>query len=316
MAAATGVAAGGAAAAVDAIVSTPNKNDEKKLKLLAKQVLGLSQHEVESGDYSADQIMVEALITSIRSDRTVVKDLWGKAEQQKQGRVVSGTEGVEVFKCSTLKGLPPDWKFGWLVKHGDFSGEELILAQEKFSEAVDVLLEYASQLGLHLKIPDDCKYEPVVELLLNQRYAMWGKRLKEFKAKGGVAEDGSLNFKAMAYKPVFNEQGNLQRIYHCSGHRCDIEKVFGDNIDNNYQLKDNYNDHGAAFVLEPFPPIPVIGFFKKHLEEKVGPHAGVRFIDKHSQKRFSACLEDIKKHGLSPGCSCLIQVSMKICAHH
>ena len=98
MAAATGVAAGGAAAAVDAIVSTPNTNDEKKLKLLAKQVLGLSQHEVESGDYSADQIVVEALITSSRSDRIVVKDLWGKAEQQQQGRVVSGTEGVEVLK--------------------------------------------------------------------------------------------------------------------------------------------------------------------------------------------------------------------------
>ena len=43
------------------------------MKLLARQVMGLSQQEVESGEFSADLIMVEALITSIRADKSVVK---------------------------------------------------------------------------------------------------------------------------------------------------------------------------------------------------------------------------------------------------
>ena len=124
------------------------------------------------------------------------------------------------------------------------------------------------------------------------------------------------NFKEVSYKPLFSEQGKLQRIHHCSGHRCDIDKVFGDNIDNNYQLKDNFNDAGSCFAVEPFPNIPRIVFFKEQPLRNVGPYASQRFVEKKAQQRFSACFEEVKKVGLSPGCSFLRQVSMRICAHH
>ena len=37
----------------------------------------------------------------------------------------------------------------------DFTGEELVLAKTKFSEAVDVLVEYATQCGMYLKLHQD-----------------------------------------------------------------------------------------------------------------------------------------------------------------
>ena len=59
------------------------KREDQKLKLLSKRVLGLSQAEHESGAFNADLIMTEALIQDIREDRSVVKDLWGKAQETK-----------------------------------------------------------------------------------------------------------------------------------------------------------------------------------------------------------------------------------------
>ena len=87
---------------------------------------------------------------------------------------MSGTEGVEVFKASTLKGLSPDFKFVWCAKNGYFTCEELALAKTKFSEAVDVLVEYATQLGMHLKLPEDFRYEPVIEKMFNSKHVEWG----------------------------------------------------------------------------------------------------------------------------------------------
>ena len=85
------------------VLATPTKNEENQLKLLAKQVMGLSQAEVESGEFGADLMMMETLISEVRDDRGVVKDLWGKAQKIKQSRIVSGAEGAEVFQCSTVK---------------------------------------------------------------------------------------------------------------------------------------------------------------------------------------------------------------------
>ena len=74
---------------------TPTKlNDDKKLKLLAKQVLDLTQTQIDSGDFTADIIMLESMILSIRLKKEVVKDLWGLVQQREAKQVVSGTEGV------------------------------------------------------------------------------------------------------------------------------------------------------------------------------------------------------------------------------
>ena len=102
------------------------------MKLLSRQVLGLSQAELDSGGWNADLLMTERLIEEFRENKSIIKDLWGGAQAKKRNRVVSGTKGVEVFKASTLKGLSPDFKFGWCVENGDFTGEELVLAKTKF----------------------------------------------------------------------------------------------------------------------------------------------------------------------------------------
>ena len=115
-------------------------------------------------------LIIELLIEEIRDNKSIIKALWGEAQAKKRNRVVSGTEGVEVFKASTLKGLSPDFKFGWCVKNCDFTGEELVLAKTKFSEAVDVLVGYATQLGMHLKLPEDCRYEQVIEKMFNSKH--------------------------------------------------------------------------------------------------------------------------------------------------
>ena len=98
-----------------------------------------------------------------------------------------------------------------------------------------------------------------------------------------------LNFKEMCYKPIFSEQGKLQRIHHCSGHRCAIDKVFGDNIDSHYQLKDNINDAGACVCWSPYPNFHELGLFKEQQVRNVGPYVAQRFVDKKAQQRFSAC---------------------------
>ena len=288
------VAAVPAAGSQACLVQTPTKAQQKKLNLLAKQVLGLGAADAEFGDHHADVIMTEALIQDIRDDKSLVKELWGKAQEKKAGRAVAGTEGVEIFHASTLKGIRPDWKFGWCVRNGDFTGEELVLAQQKFSESVDVLVEYATQLGMHLKLQDDCKYEPVIEKLLKHQHMAWGKRLSNWKAKGGVLADGNLNLKKMGYLPEWSGQGHLARITHCSGQYVDIEKKHGTKIDNNYGVTDNHNDHSAAFTMEMMPPIPIIEFFNEFKVLSVGPYAGLRFVEKKAQQRFALHVEQIK----------------------
>ena len=92
--------------------------------------------------------------------------------------------------------------------------------------------------------------------------------------------DGSLNFKAMVYQPVWDSQGRLTRIGHISGQSVDIAKKHGDKMDDNYMVKDNFNDAAAAFVMESMPPIPIIDFFNECVILEAGPHAGPRFIGK------------------------------------
>ena len=279
--------------AADAIISTPSKGNQKKLTMLVKQVLDLSQIEVDSGEFNADLCMAESLISSLRRNRSMVKELWGRAQTLEQSQTVQGAEGVDIFNCSTLQGLPPDWKFGWLVKNGDFTAEDLLGAQEKLSTAVSVLMEYATQLGGHMKLPDNCRYEPVVDQVMNQQHSSWGARLKDFKKQGGFTEDGGLNFAKMCYRPLWGPEGQLQEIQHVGGLAVKVDKVYGSKIDRNYQLKDNCNDASACFVLDPFPPIPLIGFFKDKPTHG-GPNAGRRFIGKKAQVNFAEFVGEIR----------------------
>ena len=92
-----------AAAAQQQVVATiPTKREDQKLKLLSKQVLGLTQAEHESGTFNADLIMTEALIQDIREDRSVVKDLCGKAQEKKQSRTGLCLE-QKVLICSNAQ---------------------------------------------------------------------------------------------------------------------------------------------------------------------------------------------------------------------
>ena len=262
---------------------------------MSRQVLGLSQAELDSGDWNADLLMTELLIEEIRKNKSIIKDLWGEAQSKNRNRVVSGTEGVEVFKASTLKGLSLDFKFGWRVKNGEFTGEELVLAKTKFSEAVGVLVEYATQLGMHLKLPEDCRYEPVIEHMFSSKHVEWGKRLATFKANGGFSPDGSLIVKAMVYLPTWDADGLLTRINHCSGHAVQIDKKHGTEIDGNYSVTDNFNDVTASFVMPAMPPIPIIACFEDFIDFKAGPYAGTTYVEKKAQQKFSAMVESVKQ---------------------
>ena len=171
------------AASPASVVSTPTKEEGRKLKLLSKQVLGMNQVEMDSGEFIAELMMMEHIITRVRINRSLVKDLWGKMEEKEAKKIATGAEGVEVFTCSTMKGVPQDWKFSWCVKNADFTSDELVVAISKDPEAVDKLMEYATQIGGHLKVPEGCKFEPVMQELCNSRHIVFGTKDGRFQGK-------------------------------------------------------------------------------------------------------------------------------------
>lgn len=191
-------------------------------------------------------------------------------------------------KLTTFNSADTDFRGSWVTANSDLSAADIVAAVRKDPEAIDQLVTFATQVVAKQKVPMELHTIAVMTTFMNRRSEAAGKRLTDFKNKGGIAYDGSLNWIHGSYTLVFDDTDRLTTIRHISGVAVQVDPNLG--ITKAWHMMSNYNDFEAAVRMLPMPPVRLCTFFP----DGIGPNSLTNFVGKPKvlQKIAAECYQD------------------------
>lgn len=175
---------------------------------------------------------------------------------------------------STFSSADDDYKGSWITANSDLSAGDLVAAVKADPAAIDNLMTFACQVAPKQKLPSEFQTKEVFTRFLNARHEEAGSRLKNFKGKSGINNDGSLNFRAASYSLSFDKEGRLHGIKHFSGEKATVDISIG--ITDAWTLASNFDDMAATICRPPLPPLRLATFFG----DREGPHKITNYFGK------------------------------------
>lgn len=258
------------------VVVTPLKSASSvhplAMKLPSPRKVG---DELQDADAAARHEMLQQMLTELIQDDSHVPALFAQLRRRVQAQQSADGLDLEMrFKSvGTFRSIDPEWLCHFVSSAGDMTVSQVVSARRFDSEVVAHLATFCTQLPLALKLPQQqCMVKSVMKWIVDDRNRICGQRLAGFKQRGGLRPDGSINWAAGCYTPVFGEAGMLEQIKHISG---SVVEVGSTGIDRKYILVDNYGDFSAAFVLKPLPPVKCHIFWKA--SDGTGPYAAPQY---------------------------------------
>lgn len=218
--------------------------------------------ELTDGDAAARHLMLQEMVTILLADDSHTADLYTRLKQRVDTKVKQAdAQHTELFKTfASFRALDSEWAFSYITKHSDLTASDVIAARMKNEDSTAELMTWVTQLPGNLRMTPACQVKPVFSRICDTRRLAVGDRLHHFKQKGGLAADGSVNWKQCgAYTAKFDNAGRLIELRHISG---DSIVCSPNAVTNHFVLIDNYSDWQAAFLLRPMPPVKVHMFFK------------------------------------------------------
>lgn len=171
-------------------------------------------------------------------------------------------------KLGTLRAVPTDWIVAFLATISDMDKAMLLKIHGYDEDNIYQLLQYATQLGFQLKLPEQCRVKDVLQRVLKSRVAECGDRLDKFVSRGGATPEGKIDWRRGVYSVKFHPTtGKLTSVTHTpTGADVTLDHEL---LDKTWVLESNFSDYGAAFRKPKMPAIKLASLFPKG----VGPLA-------------------------------------------
>lgn len=190
----------------------------------------------------------------------------------KRQRVANTEHGEGCFATiSTLGRLLQDFSISYLTSHSDMSASEVVEAVRHDSDAIAQLLAYDRQLSASLRLSEHFINKDFCIRMLQRRSKQMGSRLQKFKASGGIAPTGAINWKvAGSYRLTFTEAGVLSTVTHApTGDVAEAGANFL--ITRDWVMYENWSDSSAYIQKAPRPPYKLMIFWQS--KSKLGAYS-------------------------------------------
>lgn len=236
---------------------TPSGHTQYAMKLPKRQRTGNPD---QDASLDAQRECFMTCIDSMMIDPSHILPVFALIQKRKS----SGSAGEDQCdRSALLYKLPQHFLVHFITTNSDFSASELMELQKDDDEAIRNVFQFGTQLKRTLRVPgEESKPLEVIYYVLQKRLAEVGDRLNGLSAKMSVGTTKTLGFKKFGvYRLEFDEDGDLNKIKHCSGDEVDVD-VTRHKLTRAYKLIDNHSDFEAKLVLEPFPPVCISLFFK------------------------------------------------------
>jgi hypothetical protein len=153
------------------------------------------------------------------------------------------------------------FRIAHLTNRSDLTELDVLHILKTDEAGLNDLIQFDIQTSMKQKCPREFLVSGVCKLYFEERHVNCGKRLADFKAKGGYAND-VINFKKVcSYVVEFDAAGDLKSIKHISGDIKNITMKTG--LTKGHLLNDNFDDYQAHLVLQPMPKVLLCSFFNK-----------------------------------------------------
>ena len=191
-----------------------------------------------------------------------------------ESRLSVGSNVAMFAEQTSLAGLEEDYKIWFVISNSDLNGMDLAEAMAEDSGCLNCLFQFGTQLPMKQKLPAEFLVRACLNTFVSERVVACGRRLAEFKSRGGF-NDRKVAFARAAgcYNPNF-EDGILVEITHWNGDNVAVNSKVG--LTTEYILQDNHDDFAASFVMHPLAPIRLAPFFGSKSEKK-GPWAIINY---------------------------------------
>lgn len=199
-----------------------------------------------------------------------------RCRKQAMAFSVAVSNDEKFAKITTLSGLYKDNADFVVVLLMNLSGWSLADVTKCIKKSVDNglhLLEYATQIPVDTKLPQELTVRAVMTEVLEKRATEMGDRLRKFKAAQGMMGDASLNWAKGVYT-LHVQDAKILRIQHAGGDVADITSY---GLTTDYNLQNNWSDFRAILERKPLPAVNLSKFFPKGQ----GPHSLMRFTPKN-----------------------------------
>ena len=266
--------AGGADSSIPecAIGSCSTRRTDGTLTIVIKGKAGTEAIEEQ---VSAQLDMIGMIVKRMVSDASHISPTFAALQRRintKRDEIVA--QDCEKFTkaVSTLAKVDVAWMSEVVKELSDLLEADIAKCLEFDLEAAATLISAETQIPLSMVLGPELNVKEVLRAVIMHFAGKNGGLLKEWKARGGLKPDGSLNLAAGVYKIEFNDgEGNdakLKKITHrASGEH--VGMADGIHITKSYKLRSNHSERLSSLVKAPYPPTKLIGFFAKGK----GPHA-------------------------------------------
>lgn len=213
------------------------------------------------GDADARRECFMTIIDALQEDPSEVLPTFNELTKRLRMKAKQlQVEGDKFASVTVFGKTEEDFATSFILSKSDMSLSNLVKAKQHDDGAVMQLLQYMLQYSPSLRYPAEAVVKEVTSRVFAGREMLMGQRLRKWKASGGLAAGGALNWKKGAYQ-LFFADGLLTQLKHQSGDFVQLEA--GMNIDNSYTLHSNWDDFGAYLAKPPMPNINISAFFKK-----------------------------------------------------
>ena len=250
-------------------------------------------NQVVNGDNEAKHGMLMEIISTCQLDYDYIQQLYSKMRERQRSATSDAKDGMEFRAVSTLGGLDPDWVVDWVSGKSDMTVEEIVGAMESCQQAPYQMLAFAVQHPLTMKWPEQLRGQDDTGKWFDVRFDECGTRLRGFKASGGLAPDGKVDWSKGSYRPRFCEKNRLKEIEHANEDVITVPAHI--NIyKGSFSLDFNWDDWLACFVVPLMRDTPVHSLFKA---EGKGPYKYRCFQKKPAEftRALQACADGFEE---------------------
>lgn len=172
------------------------------------------------------------------------------------------TSGNMFDKAGLLYSLPEEFLAHFINSVSDMSSSDIVAAKRFDPAAAVIMCKFGLDLPAHLKRPRVCMFEDFMMDLLMRRHTQIGSCLSKLKeSRTRDAATNQLNFKGKGCYRLSWRNGILQSVTHISWAVAELDRT-KIQITRAYAIVNNFSDREAALLMEPLPPVHILGFFK------------------------------------------------------
>eukprot|EP00959_Pyramimonas_sp_CCMP1952_P382812 8021371-Pyramimonas_sp.AAC.1 len=170
------------------------------------------------------------MVDGCLKDRSLIMPLYGKfQEHQRTRRQEEAIEGAPMLdKAETLACMDESAKVGVLMTNSDMTEDSVVKLAAK-NDNYNELVSFALQIPSGRKLPKEFNNVEVWQSYRDERIAHCGNRLHRFVTRGGVQENGSINYMVVGcYSLDFDkEDGKLKTVKHFNGDLAEVPEETG-----------------------------------------------------------------------------------------